>query len=65
MQNPPYEIEIADIDGDGLNDILGEVVNTGVSSDTGAHVRVYYQKADHTFSALHYDSFLFSAVSAF
>jgi hypothetical protein len=62
MQNPPYEIELADIDGDGLNDILGEVVNTVVSSDTGAHVRVYYQNADHTFSALHYDSFLFSAV---
>ena len=64
LQNPPDEVEIADINGDGLNDILGDVVNlTSSSNNAGGNVRVYYQIADHSFSALHYDSFLFSAFS--
>ena len=37
----PHHVEIADIDGDGLNDIL---------ADSGSTVWIQYQSADHTFN---------------
>lgn len=44
FSTPLYGIEIADVNGDGLNDIAGEVVDIG----SGA-VHVFHQKADHSF----------------
>jgi hypothetical protein len=41
---PPYGVEIADINGDGLNDILGDQVNPGMG-----RVYVLYQAVNHTF----------------
>lgn len=45
----PCGIEIADIDGDGLNDIVGDRVEADASPFTGGEVRVLYQRGDHTF----------------
>lgn len=42
-----YGIEIADVNGDGLNDIAGEVVDPGL--DLNGKVYVFHQKADHSF----------------
>lgn len=46
--SPLYGIEISDVNKDGLNDILGEVVDAGSPTGVG-QVHVFYQKADHTF----------------
>ncbi len=46
--SPLYRIEIADIDKDGLNDIVGDVVDAGFPTGVG-QVHVFYQKSDHTF----------------
>ncbi len=46
--SPLYGIEIADIDGDGLNDILGNVVDPGFPHGVG-QIHVFYQKPDHSF----------------
>lgn len=63
MQNPPYGIELADINMDGLNEILGDIVNPDFSPDTGGEVRVYYQDTNHNFNASNYSSFIFPALS--
>lgn len=47
--SPLYGIEIGDVDGDGLNDIAGDVVNAGAPA-TG-NVYVFHQKADHSFGS--------------
>jgi len=47
---PPYGIEIADIDGDGLNDILGDFTFPSVPTSLGA-VEVFYQTRDHRFGS--------------
>ena len=44
---PPYGVEITDINGDGLNDILGDQVNPGVPAM--GSVYVLYQAVNHTF----------------
>jgi inhibitor of cysteine peptidase len=61
QQNPPDAIELADISGDGLNDIVAAFVNADASS--GSNIRVYYQGADHSFSASGSDSFVVRAAS--
>lgn len=48
MSSPLYGIEIADINKDGLNDIVGEVVDASYPTGVG-QVHVFYQKSDHTF----------------
>jgi hypothetical protein len=48
IASPLYGIEIADIDKDGLNDIVGDVVNPGTTSGVG-QVHVFYQNSNHTF----------------
>jgi hypothetical protein len=46
--SPLYGIEIADLDKDGLNDILGDVV--AAASPTGiGQIHVFYQQPDHSF----------------
>jgi hypothetical protein len=45
--SPLYGIEIADINKDGLNDIVGDVVDAGFPGVGQVHV--FYQKSDHTF----------------
>lgn len=45
--SPLYGIEIADVNKDGLNDIVGNVVDAGIPNGIG-QVRVFYQKSDHT-----------------
>ena len=62
QQNPPEAIELADISGDGLNDIVAAFVNADASS--GSNIRVYYQGADHSFSASGFNSFVVRASSA-
>jgi hypothetical protein len=47
LSSPLYGVEIADIDGDGLNDILGDVVDPGVPGRGQVHV--FYQSPQHTF----------------
>jgi hypothetical protein len=44
---PPYGVELADINGDGLTDILGDQVNPGVPPM--GSVYVLYQAPNHTF----------------
>jgi FG-GAP-like repeat len=46
--SPLYGIEIADINKDGLNDIIGDVVDAGYPTGLG-QIHVFYQKSDHTF----------------
>jgi len=46
--DPPYGLEIADMNGDGLNDIIGDRVNPGLPSQ--GHVLVWYQSKDHSFN---------------
>jgi hypothetical protein len=43
----PYGLEIVDINGDGLNDIVGDRVDPGFSAQ--GNILVYYQNADHAF----------------
>lgn len=47
---PPFGVEIADIDKDGLNDIVGDVVDPGYPASVGS-INVFYQSAAHTFSS--------------
>ncbi len=46
--SPLFGIEIADVDKDGLNDIVGDVVDAGFPTGVG-QIHVFYQKVDHTF----------------
>lgn len=46
--SPLYGIEIADINKDGLNDIVGDVVDASYPTGIG-QIHVFYQKSDHTF----------------
>jgi hypothetical protein len=46
--SPLYGIEIADINKDGLNDIMGDVVDPGYPTGVG-QIHVFYQRSDHTF----------------
>jgi hypothetical protein len=48
--SPLYGIEIADINKDGLNDIVGDVVDPGIPAGVG-QVHVFYQRPDHTFQS--------------
>lgn len=47
--SPLYGIEISDIDRDGRNDIIGNVVDAGFPNGIG-QVHVFYQNASNTFS---------------
>ena len=48
--SPLFGVEIADIDGDGLNDIAGDVVNAGFPTGI-IEVHVFGQNADHSFQS--------------
>ena len=50
QSSPLFGIEIADIDQDGLNDIVGDVVDSGSPGGVG-QVHVFYQNTDHTFQS--------------
>lgn len=45
---PLYGVEIADIDHDGLNDIIGDVVSPGYPNGIGS-INVFFQSPTHTF----------------
>jgi len=63
LQNgPPDGIELADMNGDGLNDVVGVLANPEAPSI--GDVLVYYQGADHGFSASGYKSYIFRASSS-
>jgi inhibitor of cysteine peptidase len=55
LQRSPDAIELADINGDGLNDIVGSLAD---------YVVVYYQGADRRFSASDFKSFAVQASGA-
>lgn len=54
-----YGVEIADVNGDGLNDILGDVTEPG--NPPNGEVRVFFQSAGHTFEG--YSPFRFETLS--
>ena len=55
QQTPPDTVELADMNGDGRNDVVGALAN---------YVLVFYQGPDHTFDASEYNSFVFRPSSA-
>jgi hypothetical protein len=50
LTDTPYGIQIADINGDGLNDLLADQTFPSVPTAFG-EVLVFHQHADHTFAA--------------